>query len=195
MTAHLVARDRLFTAPLAVVNIGLRGFADELVTRGGGLACRLVAAGRGRSGGGARGLAADRARHQRRIDAVNQVALERMLAAEPVLVDVRPPTRLSRAPPGRRRSCIPARRSNGSACAARCRARSAARWCSRAGRPLSTSPRSGGKRRVHFQPNHHLRRGRADDRHDHALDAAADRREPRRSATAPTARSTKASAR
>jgi len=82
------AKSLLASAP-HVVNIGLRGFADELAARGVPVAhvdWRPPAAGRERIADVLSWLA----RHERKITGANKEGLRRMLAADPVLVDVIP---------------------------------------------------------------------------------------------------------
>ena len=91
---------------------------------------------------------------------------------------------------------MPGRRSPGSGCAARCAARSQGiavfeGWAA----DLDDAAAKAAARRVRVRAQSSFRRGRPDDRHDHAEPAAARGREPDASATAPTARSTRASAR
>jgi hypothetical protein len=80
--------ERLFTAPLVVVNIGLPGFADELA----GLGVPVVHLDWSPPAGGDPVLAAllSRLASDPTIDAANATAVERMLEAEPVLIDVVP---------------------------------------------------------------------------------------------------------
>ena len=79
----------LLAGVTGVINIGLRGFADELAARGTPVAhvdWRPPARPRREFAG----LLARLAKHAARIDRANQEALRRMLGAEPVLVDVQP---------------------------------------------------------------------------------------------------------
>ena len=94
-------------------------------------------------------------------------------------------------------SCTPARRSPGSTCAGRCRARSSARslyegWADDAGRGARALAARGDDRVRALPPP---RRGRADGGDHQPVDAGVDRGERRRTATAPSATSTRASAR
>ena len=76
----------LFTHPLAVVNVGLQGFADNVVAAGGqcvGLAWQPPAQG-DREGG----MALAALLNHPLVEQANALALERFLAAQPVLVDV-----------------------------------------------------------------------------------------------------------
>lgn len=84
----MAAKTLLLRAP-RVINIGLRGFATELAARGVAVAqvdWRPQAPGRGQS---AR-ILAWLGKHGARIAKANAEGLRRMLAANPVLVDVRP---------------------------------------------------------------------------------------------------------
>jgi len=79
----------LLAGVAGVINVGLRGFAEELAARGVPVAhvdWRPPARGRRVFAG----LLANLAKHAARIDKANQEALRRMLAADPVLVDVQP---------------------------------------------------------------------------------------------------------
>jgi Protein of unknown function (DUF1116) len=78
----------LFTAPLSVVNIGLPGFASELA----GLGVPVVHLDWSPPGGGDPELAAVLAHlsSDPAIEAANATAVQRMLQAEPVLIDVVP---------------------------------------------------------------------------------------------------------
>ena len=93
----------------------------------------------------------------KQIDEANQEALRRMLAGEPVLVDVVPAVR-GHPDSLRASSCMPARRSAGSACAGRCAARCTGiavfeGWA----QDLDDAERQGrGAARFAFQPNHHF---------------------------------------
>jgi len=82
-------RSSLLTGAPAVINIGLRGFAGELAARGVKVAhvdWRPPAPGRERIGD----LLAWLSRHAAKIRTANEEGLRRMLAANPVLVDVIP---------------------------------------------------------------------------------------------------------
>ena len=82
-------RNSLLSGAPRVINVGLRGFADELAARGVAVAhvdWRPPAAGRER----ALGLLSWLARHEKKIARANAEGLRRMLVAEPVLVDVQP---------------------------------------------------------------------------------------------------------
>jgi hypothetical protein len=84
-----MASKTLLAAAPRVINIGLRSFADDLAARGIAVAhvdWRPPAAGRKRAGE----LVAWLARHEARIAKANAEGLRRMLAADPVLVDVIP---------------------------------------------------------------------------------------------------------
>ena len=97
---------RLFTAPLDVVNIGLPGFANELA----GLGVPVVHLDWSPPAGGDPELAALLARlaSDPAIEAANATAVQRMLEAEPVLIDVVPAAEAIPAP--RRRPHHSARR-------------------------------------------------------------------------------------
>ncbi len=90
-----MAAKSLLAAPPRVVNVGLRGFATDLAARGiavthvdwrppGGKTAGEDAAGRTRAGE----LIAWLGRHEAKIAKANAEGLRRMLAADPVLVDV-----------------------------------------------------------------------------------------------------------
>ncbi len=84
-----MASKSLLAAPPRVLNIGLRGFADDLAARGMAVAhvdWRPPAAGRER----ANVLVAWLRQREARIARANAEGLRRMLAADPVLVDVIP---------------------------------------------------------------------------------------------------------
>ncbi len=84
----MAANSLLSRAP-RVINIGLRAFAEELAARGVGVAhvdWRPPAPGREKSAG----VLAWLGKHEARIAKANAEGLRRMLAANPVLVDVQP---------------------------------------------------------------------------------------------------------
>src|SRR5262245_1874221 len=85
--------DALLRAPLRVVNIGLASFADDLAAHG----VAVVQVDWRPPAGGKPALidALDiLSAHAEPIERANATALERMLEAEPVLVDVRPAAEL-----------------------------------------------------------------------------------------------------
>ena len=81
--------EALLKGPVRVVNVGLESFARDFAANGVGV---VQVDWRPPAGGRADLVAAlDRIeRHAARVDAANREALERMLGADPVLVDVRP---------------------------------------------------------------------------------------------------------
>ena len=124
-------------------------------------------------------------------------AYDRYLAAQPRLVDVGARARRDRRHGRGRRlhPALPGRRSPGRTCAARSRARSPARSSTRAGPIRSTPPSGSSTRASRARAVPSARRRRADGRHHQPVDAGVGRREHRRAATAPSATSTRASAR
>ena len=103
----------------------------------------------------------------------------RMLAGDPVLVDVIPAGRPLKGLTART-SCTRGRRSAGSACAARCAGPCMGiavfeGWAKRPGRRRG----QGEAGAFRFEPNHHYDAVGSDDRHDHAQPAGAGGREPR----------------
>jgi hypothetical protein len=84
-----MASKSLLAAAPRVVNVGLRSFADDLAARGIAVAhvdWRPPAPGRGK----ARDLLSWLSRFEKQIEKANAEGLRRMLAADPVLVDVMP---------------------------------------------------------------------------------------------------------
>jgi len=88
-----MASKGLLAAAPRVVNVGLRGFADDLAARGVAVAhvdWRPPRGGDAAAAARADALVAWLARHEAKIAKANAEGLRRMLAAEPVLVDVIP---------------------------------------------------------------------------------------------------------
>ena len=156
----------LFKDSLTVINVGLAGFADNVVAAGGALRrARLAAAGAGRSRRrvGARGDVST----IRVVEQANARAFARFVEAQPVLVDIAP-ARDARAGHGRRPAADPARRSADRVAAdvrADARRHPGRRRARRLGRFGRRRERASSRRgAIELAPCHHHARGRADGR-------------------------------
>ena len=133
--------NELFDTDLRVVNVGLSSFADNFGA--GGRACdRSLPGVHQRAAMSTPGWNSRALVNEPDIEEANRIAFGRYLEAQPVLVDVAARAARRSPPCATPVGCsTPARRSRGTTCAARCRAPSPARSCTRGGpiRPIRPS--------------------------------------------------------